>query len=49
MAVDLCSFLAFKGSRAAQGKEGASFLEGWGSLFPPSRQRTSLCCFCLSG
>ena len=54
MTVDLCYFLAFKGSWAAQENEGAFFLEGWGPLFPaspppPRMHRASLCCFCLSG
>ena len=53
MAVDLCSFLALKGSQGCLESEEASFLECWGLCFllcppPPRMHRASLCCFCFS-
>lgn len=52
MVVDLCSFLALKGSRGCLENEEASFLECWGLCFllcppPPRMHRASLCCFCF--
>ena len=52
MVVDLCSFLALKGSWGCLENEEASFLECWGLCFllcppPPRMHRASLCCFCF--